>query len=231
MMSLLARFAREHLGHPDRLDDLLELALDRPVRVLDEVFRKQPRPDQLLGDRRGATAVAADGIEAGRDDRHRVEARVVPERLVLDGGRRVEEDRRDLLVGHDLATLVAEAGQLGLAGPVVDDQFLDRRDRGQGTHIWQAGGEAVVDADHGERPDQPDPRQEQQDDHADDSRPWTGWIAGCGRDGLARCGRRSRRADSSGMVGVPRSRSMDRGMARAAQGCRNSRFSAGYRVH
>ena len=33
---LLALLAREVLGHPDRLDDLLELALGGPVRVLDE---------------------------------------------------------------------------------------------------------------------------------------------------------------------------------------------------
>ncbi len=41
MISLLALLAGECLGHPDRLDDLLELALDRPVRVLDEVVGQE----------------------------------------------------------------------------------------------------------------------------------------------------------------------------------------------
>ena len=49
------------------------------------------------------------------DDRHRVEAGVLPEGLVLDRGRGVEQDRRDLLEGHDLALGVAEAGELDLA--------------------------------------------------------------------------------------------------------------------
>ncbi len=56
---LLAGFARERLGDPDRLDDLLELALGRPVRVLDELLVEQARSDELLGDRRCAAGVAA----------------------------------------------------------------------------------------------------------------------------------------------------------------------------
>ena len=60
----------------------------------------------------------------GRDDAERIEAGVLPEGLVLDGRRGVEDDRRDLLERHDLALAVAEPGQLDLAGPVVDDRLL-----------------------------------------------------------------------------------------------------------
>ena len=38
---LLALDTLELLGDPDRLDDLLELSLDRPLRVLDEVLLEQ----------------------------------------------------------------------------------------------------------------------------------------------------------------------------------------------
>ena len=73
-------------------------------------------------------------LEAGRQDRDRIEAGVVPERLVLDRRRRVEQDRRDLVEGHDLALGLAEAGQLDLAGPVVDDRlFGQRRSRSAST--------------------------------------------------------------------------------------------------
>ena len=124
MISLLALLALEVLRDADRLDDLLELALGRPARVLDEVLGEQAGPDELLGDRGRAATVAAQRIEAGGDDADRIEAGVLPEGLVLDRGRRVQEDRRDLLEGHDLALEVAEPGELHLAGPVVDDRLL-----------------------------------------------------------------------------------------------------------
>ena len=112
-----------------RIDWMISLSLRSigPVAVLDELRVQEPCPDELLGDRRGAAAVAAQRVEPGGDDRHRVEAGVLPERLVLDRGRRVEQDRRDLLEGHDLALELAEAGQLDLAGPVVEDRLLGQR--------------------------------------------------------------------------------------------------------
>ena len=87
---LLALLAGEGVGQADRLDDLLELAFGGSVRVLDELRVEQACADELLGDRRSTTAVPADRAEPGRDDRDRIEAGVLPERLVLDGGRRIE---------------------------------------------------------------------------------------------------------------------------------------------
>ena len=108
-----------------RIDWMISLSLrsSDPVRVLDQVVVEEARPDELLGDRRGAAAVAAQRVEAGRDDRDGIEAGVLPERLVLDRRRRVEQDRRDLLELDDLALGVAEAGEL-VAGAVVDDRLL-----------------------------------------------------------------------------------------------------------
>ena len=83
----------------------------RPCRL-----GEQPLADELLGDRRGAARRAAEGVDAGGDDADRVEARVVPERAVLDGRGGVDEHRRDLVERHDVAVELAEPGQLDLAG-------------------------------------------------------------------------------------------------------------------
>ena len=94
------------------------------MRVLDQVRVEQALTDQLLSDRRSAAVVAADRVERGRDDADRVDARVRPEGLVLDRGRGVDQDRRDLLVGDRLAVLAAaESGELDRARAVVDDRF------------------------------------------------------------------------------------------------------------
>ena len=123
----LALDAGVGLGQADRLDDLLELPLDLAVRVLDEILIEQALADELLGDRRGTPAPAADAVDAGGDDRQRIEARVLPERLVLDRGLGVDDDRRDVLERDDLPARLAEPGELGLARPVVDDRlFLER---------------------------------------------------------------------------------------------------------
>ena len=125
MIFCLPSLALEVLRHPDRLDDLLELPLGGPGRGPGRGPRvEQAGADQLLGDRRGAAARAAQRVEPGGDDRRRVEAGVLPERLVLDRGRGIEQDRRDLVEGDDLALEVAEPGELDLAGPVVDDDLL-----------------------------------------------------------------------------------------------------------
>jgi hypothetical protein len=87
-------------------------------------FEQQARPDELLGDRRGAALVAADRVEAGLHDPERIEAGVRPERLVLDAGRRIDEHGGDLVEGHDLALLVPEPGELDLPRRVVDDGLL-----------------------------------------------------------------------------------------------------------
>jgi hypothetical protein len=143
---LLAFVAGELLGQPDRLDDLPELAVVR--RPLERPIGQQPLANELLGDRGCATRPAGDRVEAGGDDAHRVEARVRPELLVLDGGRRVEHLVGDRVERDDLALQGAEAGQLDLPGAVVDDRRLVeieiREDR---LGVGQALGVLVVHAD------------------------------------------------------------------------------------
>ncbi len=48
--ALLAVDTRKSVGHADRLDDLLDLAFDRAVRVAYEIRVEQALADQLLGD-------------------------------------------------------------------------------------------------------------------------------------------------------------------------------------
>ncbi len=48
----LAVLARERLGHPDGLDDLLELPFEGSVGILDESRVEQPGPNELLRDGR-----------------------------------------------------------------------------------------------------------------------------------------------------------------------------------
>ena len=164
---LLPLYAGEGLCHPHRLDDLPELALDRPVRVLDELRVEQTRPDQLLGDRRGAAAVAAQGAEPGGDDGDRVEAGVVPEGSVLDRGRRIEQDLGDLLESDDLAPGVAEPGELDLARAVVDDRLFGECVLRQVFSWRQARGQRAIDEYGRDSADGPEPGQEQEDDDRD----------------------------------------------------------------
>ena len=119
----LALDVRECLGQADRLDDLLQLPLDLAVRILDEVGVEEPLADELLGDRGGAAAPAAEAVDPGRDDRERVEAGVLPECPVFDRRLGVDDDRRDVLERDDLAPGLAEPGQFD-ARPVADDRFL-----------------------------------------------------------------------------------------------------------
>jgi len=94
------------------------------MRIRHEVLRQQSRADELLGDRGGTAAIAPDRADAGLQDRDRIEAGVVPERLVLDRRGGVDEDLRDLIESDHLALVVPEAGELDLARPVVDDRLL-----------------------------------------------------------------------------------------------------------
>ena len=190
---LLARRPAEVLGHPDRLDDLLELALGGPVRVLDEGRVEQALADQLLGDGRRAAAAATERIQRGRGDRHRVEAGVVPEGLVLDRRGRVEEHLGDLVEGHGLALRIAEAGQLDLAGPVVDDRFLGQRVGGQLGRWLEPLGQRQVEPDRRDRRDRPEAGQEHEGDDrdpADGRRRRAATSAGAGGCSGGRHGRR-----------------------------------------
>ena len=76
------------------------------------------RAHELLGDRRAAAVVAVDGVDGGGDEADRVEAGVVPERLVLDGRGGVDEGGRDLVEGDHRPAVVAELRELDLVAPV-----------------------------------------------------------------------------------------------------------------
>ena len=109
-----------------RIDSMISLSLRSIVRFGSWTRSSSSRrvADELLGDRRGAAAVAPERGERRGHDRDRVEPGVLPEGLVLDRGRGIEQDLRDLLERDDLALGIAEAGQFDLAGPVVDDGLL-----------------------------------------------------------------------------------------------------------
>ena len=108
------------------------------------------------------------GVDPGRDDAGRVEARVDPEVLVLDRGRRVEDLAGQVVERDELALEVAEAGQLDLAGPVVDDRLLLEVDVGQRRdRVGQALGVVVVGAHGQDRPGTGE-RAEGQDEHHED---------------------------------------------------------------
>ncbi len=74
------------LGDADRLDDLLDLALDSALGVLDQGGIEEPLAHELLGEGRRPAPVTLERVEGRRAERHRVEARVGPEGLVLDRG-------------------------------------------------------------------------------------------------------------------------------------------------
>ena len=125
--ALLAIDAWVRIGHAHRLDDFLDLALDRSVGVAHQIWVEQALAYQLLCDGRGATGIAAQRVDDRGEHAHRVEAGIRPERLVFDRGDRVDQDRRDLVVGDDLPALAArETRQLDGARSVVDDRLLDR---------------------------------------------------------------------------------------------------------
>ncbi len=118
MISCLPATPGELLGQANRLDDLADLSLERGAR--ERGLGQEQRPDQLLGDRRCAARVAGQGVQARREDPGRIEAGVLPERLVLGGRGGVDENGRDLVVRDDVALLASKGGELDLAGPVED---------------------------------------------------------------------------------------------------------------
>ena len=148
------------LGHPDRLDDLLDLALDRPLRVLDQRWIEESLAHQLLGDGGGAATVALERVDGGRPDarpgRSRCSSRTSCPR------RRSARRCRAGEISSNVTTSrrsVAEAGQLDRAGAVVDDRLLvevdvlaARRGSGRSLAVVGVGGDGADegDAGHGE---------------------------------------------------------------------------------
>ena len=142
-------------------------------------------------------------FQRGRRDRHRVEAGVVPEGLVLDRGGRVEQDLGDLVEGHGLPLRVAEASQLDLAGAVVDDRFLGQGVGGQLRGWLEALGQRHVEADRRDGRDGPEAGQEHEGDDRDPAdgrrrRATTG--AGAGSCSWGRHGRREAPGSGEGAV-------------------------------
>jgi hypothetical protein len=173
----LALFALEELGDADGLDDLLELPLERPALVLDEARIEQARAHELLGDRGGASAVPTQRIDAGGDDGQRIEAGVLPERLVLDRRCGIEQERRDLLERDDVALELAEAGQFD-AVAVQDHRLFGKgvvSQRARGLEVLR---DRAIHGQRGEGDDQAHARQEREDDDGDPA-----------ERGSARCGR------------------------------------------
>ncbi len=166
----LARLARVRLRQADRLDDLLELPLDGSSRVRYQVLVEQTGADQLLGDRRRAATLAAQRIDARGDDGRRVEARVVPERLVLDRRGRVHQDRRDLVEFDDLALELAEPRELGLAGAVVEHGLLGDGHVREIGHRGKSVRQRCVDGDRRDSGDDADAGQEREQDHGEPAR-------------------------------------------------------------
>ena len=116
--------------------------------------RQEAGADELLGDRRAAARMAGEGVERGRDEAGEVEARVRPEVLVLDRGRRVEELGRDLVEGDELALELAELASIDLARAVGDRRLLVEGQVAQGVlRIGQAL--AVVVVGRGDRDEHP----------------------------------------------------------------------------
>ena len=103
-------------------------------------------------------------------------------------GRRVDDLARQLVVRDELALQVAEAGELDLAGPVVDDRLLfevdvvERFDR-----VGKAGGVVVVGAHGKDRTGaRGEPGGEEQDDEDDDDDPTDGRACASSRLSLER---------------------------------------------
>ncbi len=137
--AFLAGGARVLVRQPERLDDLLGLA-HVAVRAGHDVLRQEPRPDELLGDRRrAALADAGRVLGHGRDQGGGVDAGVVPEGAVLGRRRRIEDEGRDIGVVDDTPALVLEPSELGLAGAVVDDRRLRERELAEVARIGQVG--------------------------------------------------------------------------------------------
>ena len=123
--AFLATLPRERRRHPLRLEQLLGLANVAVGARLEVFLRQQARSDELHRDGRcSALSLAAGVLQDGRDDGGRIEALVLPEGAVLDDGRCVEDELRDVPERDDPAALLLEARQLDLARAVVDDGGL-----------------------------------------------------------------------------------------------------------
>ncbi len=144
---LLALGPRVAVAEAQGQDRLLDLELDASVGIgLDERVQ-EAHAHQLLADgaRAGNRLTGLEVLEEGAHDRLEVDARVLPERLVLGGDLGIDHDRRDLLEGYDAPILDREGGELLAVGRhdrrgLVQAEVLDLAD------VGQVAGEGRVDA-------------------------------------------------------------------------------------
>ncbi len=168
---LLPDLARIGLGEAERLDDLADLPL--LAAAVERLGGQETRSDQLLGDRRAAARPALEGVDRRGHEAGDVEARVGPEILVLDRGRRIEQLGRQLGERHQLALELTEPGEDRLVGPVADRGLLVEDETAQGVlGVGQSLAVVVVgggDRDQARQADQQEDRQEQDGDRDEDS--------------------------------------------------------------
>ena len=150
--AFLADHAGVRLVEAHRLDDLLGLPDVAIGAGRHHVLREHPRADELLGDRRcPALTLAARVLRDRGQDRLGVEAAVLPERAVLRGGRRVEDQPWHVVVGDDAPLDRLEATQLDLAVAVVEDRRLGERQRLELGRVGQVLGQIGDGGRGGER--------------------------------------------------------------------------------
>jgi hypothetical protein len=120
-----------------------------------------------------AAGVAGEGVHRRGDEAAEIEARVRPEVLVLDRRRRVDHLRRDLVVGHELAAMLPEGGELDRARSVEDRGRRIERQVVEGVlRIRQVAAVVGVGADRRDEPDRAqheEAREEQQGDREGDA--------------------------------------------------------------
>ena len=143
---LLALHAWVALPEAKGQDRLFELPLHLPMRVGEQVRRKETHAHQLLADGRGARHLppGRDVLQERADDAAEVDTGVGPEGLVLGRDLRVDHDLGNLGEGNHMTLLDGEIGELDTVSgkdprPFVELEILHLAD------VGQAAGVAGVD--------------------------------------------------------------------------------------
>ena len=162
---LLAVDTRVGVGEAHGLDDLHRLPVLQ--RQVGGRGGQEARADELHRHGRGAALAAVEAVDGGGHDPERVEPGVVPERLVLDRGGRVDELGWDLVEGHEVPAVGAQRREQDLAAAVVDGRLLFEVDRLQRVgRIGQAIRDRPVDREGDTRRERAG-GEDRDDDHAE----------------------------------------------------------------